>query len=266
MVTHRYIRVAFPLINLNHITMDPTSYEPEGPLVTGIAQPPDIFNANLRGSYVSLTPLSGSHAAQLYLNIGGAQNAHLYKYLSSGPFTTEEEFKKYVEELCSNTSLFPFAILSEDPVHKFEKQGENEWPGTAIGIISLLNIVVPHRSVEIGHVLYAPTLQRTTAATEVVYLLMKYAFEDLGFLRVEWKCNEKNRPSAKAALRLGFVTEGTFRAHMIVKGRRRDSCWFSIIEDEWDGVKKALENWLADENFEGGKQKRKLEDIRAPKA
>ena len=246
--------------------MAPTTYEPEGNIITGVAQPPDIFNANLVGKHVTLTPLSSSHATELYLNIGGEQNAHLYKYLPSGPFTSgKEEFAAYIEKLCANPAFFSFVILSSDPVHasnQVEKQPANEWPGTAVGIICLLSIVVPHRSIEIGHVLYAPTLQRTTAASETVYLLMKYAFDDLGFLRVEWKCNEKNLPSARAATRLGFVAEGTFRAHMIVKGRRRDTSWFSVIEEEWDIVKVALEEWLRDENFEDGKQKRKLEEIR----
>ena len=245
--------------------MEPTSYEPEGHLVTGIAHPPDISNATLVGKHVTLTPLSPTHAAELYLNIGGGQNAHLYKYLPSGPFDSEEQFTEYVKQLCSFGSLFSFAILSNDLVHAsnlVEKNVGNESPATAVGIISLLSIVVPHRSIEIGHVLYAPTLQRTTAATETVYLLMKYAFEELGFLRVEWKCNERNKPSARAAIRLGFVPEGTFRAHMVVKGRRRDTSWFSIIEEEWEGVKGSLEDWLGDENFDTGKQKRKLEEIR----
>lgn len=250
--------------------MDPKSYEPEGPLVTGAAQPPDIFDANLIGKHVFLTPLFPAHAAELYLNVGGEKNAHLYKYMSNGPYSTPEAFTNFVEQICSNASnFFPFAILSDDPVHvsnQVEKKGDSEWPGTVVGIICFLNIVVPHRTIEIGCVLFAPTLQRTTAATEAMYLMMKHAFDDLGFLRVEWKCNSKNKPSSRAALRLGFVAEGTFRAHMVVKGRRRDSDWFSVIEEEWEDIKRALEKWMGDENFENGKQMRKLEDFRELRA
>lgn len=92
---------------------------------------------------------------------------------------------------------------------------------------------------------------------------MKYAFDDLHYLRVEWKCNNFNEPSRRAALRLGFVFEGVFRKHMIVKGRERDSAWFSVTDEEWEGeVKGSLVEWLGDGNFEGGKQLRKLEEVR----
>lgn len=137
-----------------------------------------------------------------------------------------------------------------------------------MGIITYLNIVPEYRSIEIGHVLFSPLLQRTTAATESIYLLMKHAFEDLHYLRVEWKANDLNEPSKRAALRLGFVFEGVFRKHMVVKGRRRDSAWYSVTDDEWflkgkGSVKDALVKWLDASNFDGeGRQRRKLESFR----
>jgi RimJ/RimL family protein N-acetyltransferase len=127
-----------------------------------------------------------------------------------------------------------------------------------------LNIVPSHRSIEIGNVLFGPLLQRSTAATEACYILMKHCFEDLNYLRVEWKANNFNEPSKRAALRLGFVFEGIFRKHMVVRGRGRDTAWFSVIDEEWaGGVKAALEDWLSDDNFdEQHRQRTGLEQIR----
>jgi RimJ/RimL family protein N-acetyltransferase len=132
-----------------------------------------------------------------------------------------------------------------------------------MGIVCLMNIVPSNRCFEIGHVVFSPLLQRTTAATEAIYLLMKHCFEDLNYRRVEWKANNLNEPSKRAAVRLGFVPEGIFRKHMIVKGRNRDTAWFSVVDDEWAVVKGGLEGWLEKGNFDGeGKQVRKLEEIR----
>jgi len=161
--------------------------------------------------------------------------------------------------------FLPYTIFvpSTSQKENTEDPGNENTKGRAVGIICFMNIVPNHRSIEIGHVLFATSLQRTTAATEAIYLLMKHAFEDLKYLRVEWKTNSFNAASRRAALRLGFVGEGTFRAHMVVKGRRRDTVWFSVIEEEWDLVGKALREWLADENFDGeGRQIRKVEEIR----
>jgi RimJ/RimL family protein N-acetyltransferase len=122
-----------------------------------------------------------------------------------------------------------------------------------------LNIKPNHRTIEVGHLIYAPQLQRTRGATETFYLLAKYAFDKLHYRRLEWKCNALNTRSRSAAMRLGFRFEGIFRQHMIIKGRNRDSAWFSIIDQEWPAVKAASENWLAEENFdECGIQRKRL--------
>lgn len=131
-----------------------------------------------------------------------------------------------------------------------------------MGIISLLNIVPSQRRIEVGHVLFSKKLQRTTEATEACFVLMEYCFK-LGYERVEWKCNAENMGSKRAALRLGFVEEGLFRRHMVVRGRRRDSWYGSVILEEWEVVKEALVEWLEAENFdEEGGQKKKVEEIR----
>ena len=106
------------------------------------------------------------------------------------------------------------------------------------------------RVVEVGHIVYSPALQRTPLATEAQFLLMRYAFETLGYRRYEWKCNALNAPSRRAALRFGFKFEGLFRQHMIAKGRNRDTAWFSILDSEWPARKAAFERWLAPENFD----------------
>ena len=257
-----------------------SDFEPEGPIVSATqALAPDSKADNVvlscklpdhKGSVI-LIPLSVEHAQDLYTNLAGLQNAHLYKYMPSGPYTDLESFTEHMKFLCESPIFFPFTIFSNDAAHQTnQKQLENPpfKPATPVGIICLMNIVPAHRTIEIGHVLFGPTLQRTTAATESTYLLMKYCFEELHYLRVEWKANNLNEPSKRAALRLGFVFEGIFRKHYVIKGKGRDSAWFSVTDDEWfkegeGGVKEALEKWLSKENFDTeGKQRRKLEDIR----
>ncbi|KAH8590768.1 acyl-CoA N-acyltransferase [Bisporella sp. PMI_857] len=247
------------MTNMNASMVAP-SYEPEGPLVTGAATAPSAIT--LKGQHVTLGPLSPSHAPDLYTNVGGMHNADLWKYMVAGPFSSLADFTKFIEGVCSHASLFPFAILSSDPVHVSNQSQFSTEEATAVGFVCYINIATHSRSIEIGNVMYASTLQRTTTATETIYLLIKHAFEDLGFSRVEWKCNDRNAPSKRAAERLGFRYEGLFRWHMVVKGRRRDTTWFSIVGDEWEGVKGGFEGWLSEGNFEDGKQVRKLEDIR----
>jgi RimJ/RimL family protein N-acetyltransferase len=131
-----------------------------------------------------------------------------------------------------------------------------------------LRIEPAHRSIEVGWILYAPALQRTVGATEAMYLLAKHAFEDLGYRRYEWKCDALNAPSRRAALRLGFTFEGIFRQHMIVKGRNRDSAWFSLLDTEWPARRDAFERWLDPANFDAqGRQRVALSTLNgAPSA
>jgi RimJ/RimL family protein N-acetyltransferase len=117
--------------------------------------------------------------------------------------------------------------------------------------------------IEIGHIWFAPALQRTRQATEAIYLMARHAFDDLGYRRLEWKCDSLNGPSRRAAERFGFTYEGVFRQHMVVNGRNRDTAWFSIIDGEWPAVRAAFEAWLAPENFDSkGGQRRSLAEAR----
>jgi RimJ/RimL family protein N-acetyltransferase len=121
-----------------------------------------------------------------------------------------------------------------------------------------------HGVIEIGHIWFAPALQRTRAATEAIYLLARHAFDDLGYRRLEWKCDSLNAPSRRAADRFGFTYEGIFRQHMITKGRNRDTAWYSIIDSEWPSRREAFEAWLAPGNFdEEGRQRRSLAEYRS---
>jgi RimJ/RimL family protein N-acetyltransferase len=132
-----------------------------------------------------------------------------------------------------------------------------------VGIVSYLRIDPVNGSIEVGWVTWSPLMQRSAISTEAHYLLMKHAFEELGYRRYEWKCNALNGPSMKAAERLGFTYEGTFRQAVIVKGRNRDTAWFSMIDKEWPTLRSAFEAWLKPDNFDAdGRQRKRLEDFR----
>jgi RimJ/RimL family protein N-acetyltransferase len=128
---------------------------------------------------------------------------------------------------------------------------------------SLMRIKPEHGVIEVGHIWFAPVLQRTRQATEAIYLLARHSFDDLGYRRFEWKCDALNQPSRRAAERFGFVFEGVFRQHMVIKDRNRDTAWFSIVDAEWPTVRAAFEAWLAPENFDPqGRQRRSLAELR----
>jgi RimJ/RimL family protein N-acetyltransferase len=250
-------------------------WEPEGPLVstapalTPHANPTNSILGNSLPSTcvqsVTLVPLSETHSEDLFASLGGPQNAHLWKYMPHGPINDYESFAEHVKFLIKDGVFF--TILKHDSTlstHQNVDKGGAKNRGTPSGIVCLMNIRPEHHVIEIGYVLFSRKLQRTTAATEAIYLLMKHCFEDLGYWRVEWKTNNFNEPSKRAALRLGFMFEGVFRKHMVVKGRSRNTFWASVTDEEWPVVKAALEGWLEKSNFdESEKQVRKLEEIRA---
>ncbi|MGT2666188.1 GNAT family N-acetyltransferase [Streptococcus rifensis] len=169
-----------------------------------------------------------------------------WTYLPLAPFDNLEKFRAYLEE-CET---------SEDPYYLVIRDNNSQ---KAIGMFSLLNYYFKNRSLEMGWVVYSRALQGSRIATEAQYLAMKYVFEDLDARRYEWKCDSLNERSQKAAKRLGFQYEGTFRQHSIYKGRTRDTSWFSIVDSEWPVLKHRFEGWLAPDNFEiNGIQKKSL--------
>jgi RimJ/RimL family protein N-acetyltransferase len=168
-----------------------------------------------------------------------------WAYLGYGPFADEAAFTAWFAERPKLSDPYSYAIVAPD--------------GRALGIATLMEIRPAARVIEVGNIVYSPALQRTPLATEAQYLLARYVFETLGNRRYEWKCNALNAPSRRAAERFGFTFEGLFRQHQIVKGRNRDTAWFSMLDTEWPARKTAFERWLAPENFDAaGRQKLSL--------
>ncbi|KIW12312.1 hypothetical protein PV08_09589 [Exophiala spinifera] len=204
----------------------------------------------LTGKTVTLQPLAPRHALDLWPEIQDEKTGHIWTYMGDEPYRTLEAFQRAVTTKSESTDLV-FSAIINNQTHK------------AVGWASYMRIDPTNRVMEVGNILFSPSLQRTKAATEAMYLMMKHAFEDLGYRRYEWKCDNHNRPSKRAALRFGFTFEGVFRQHIIYKGRSRDTAWFSIIDTEWPTVKNAFEKWLDDSNFDdNGTQLHRLEDFR----
>jgi RimJ/RimL family protein N-acetyltransferase len=202
----------------------------------------------LTGRYVDVVPLDvTAHGAALYAATAGPEHDWLWTYLFDGPFDDESTFMRALTNKAASQDPLFFAIVDRAT-------------GKAVGVAALMRIEPAHRVIEVGSILYAPALQRTRGSTEAMYLLARYVFETLGYRRYEWKCHALNEPSRAAALRLGFTFEGIFRQHMIIKGRNRDTAWYSMLDVEWPARKRAFEAWLAPENFDGnGRQKTRLD-------
>lgn len=201
----------------------------------------------LQGSYVRLAPLDAAlHGASLYELTRGPENDALWLYLFEGPFGDHGSFEANLRE----------KARSEDPLYYAILDAES---GRAMGHAAFLRIEPRHGVIEVGSILYSPPFQKTRGATEAMYLMARYAFEELGYRRYEWKCNALNEPSRRAALRLGFTFEGVFRQHMIVKGRNRDTAWFAMLDSEWADRKARFERWLSATNFDAaGRQREPL--------
>jgi RimJ/RimL family protein N-acetyltransferase len=202
----------------------------------------------LRGQYVVLEPLHKRHADELWRAAQGGDES--WTYLPSGPYVTRDAMVRQINDVATDQTRVTWAAR---PIAT----------GVASGWLSLMDIQPKNAAIELGGIWFAPVMQRTRAATEAMFLPLKLAADDLGYRRLVWKCNALNAPSKRAAERLGFTFEGTHRMHMVAKGRRRDSDWYSIIEDEWPSRRDALRAWLASENFApDGTAKRGLAEIR----
>jgi len=206
----------------------------------------------LKGRYGRLEKLKADHATDLWSAFAGHDQVWTY-IAADGPCASYAEFAPRIERRAAADDPYAYAII--DPSDR------------AVGYVTLLRIVPEMRVIEVGHVLYSPALQRTPLGTETQYLLARYVFETLGYRRYEWKCDALNAASRRAALRYGFVYEGTFRQYMIAKGRNRDNAWYSMLDSEWPQRKRNFERWLAPENFDGeGRQKLSLAALNGEKA
>ncbi|HEY7764584.1 MAG TPA: GNAT family protein [Aestuariivirgaceae bacterium] len=228
------------------MTMQPE--RPVGPKVEPLPAGAKPDGRPLFGRYVLLEKVSaGKHAHDLYRSFAGSDpEGNVWTYMGYGPFDDLEQF----------TAWLAARETSADPLfHAFVPKTE----GRAAGMGAFMRHDGTNGVIEIGHIWLSPALQRTREATESIYLMMRHAFEDLGVRRLEWKCDALNEPSRRAAKRYGFTFEGVFRQHMIVKGRNRDTAWFSMIDKEWPPARQAFDRWLDLANFDaGGRQKMKL--------
>jgi len=204
----------------------------------------------MTGRWCTVAPIDADHdAAELYDAVMHDADGANWTYLPYGPFETFEAYDAWLRETC----------LGPDPMFHTIRLNET---GQAVGIASLMRIDAANGVIETGHIHFSPLLQRTPASTEAMYLLMRRVFDELGYRRYEWKCNNLNEPSKRTAERLGFVYEGVFRQMYVAKGRNRDTAWFAILDREWPAVKQAFETWLTADNFDtNGTQKRRLGDL-----
>lgn len=221
--------------------------QPIGFPVKGWQPRPRPPRAALDGRYCRVEPLDPDcHAGELFAANAEDRDGRIWTYLPYGPFPTPAVYRRWMESEC----------LGGDPLfHAVVDRAD----GRACGVASYLRIVPETGVMEVGHINFAPRLQRTAAATEAMYLMMRRVFDELGYRRYEWKCDALNEASRRAAERLGFRYEGIFRQATIYKGRNRDTAWFSIIDGEWPALRAAFEAWLDPANFdEAGRQHRRL--------
>lgn len=222
---------------------------PLGVPVPGWQAPPAPGHDVFEGRYVRLERLNAAaHAADLFAAFDGDDS--LWDYMPTGPFHSAALFHRWAAEQEGREDFVYHAILDRAT-------------GRACGQAAFMRINPPAGSIEVGSITFAPSLQRSPAATEAMYLMMSWAFE-AGYRRYEWKCNALNRPSRAAAQRLGFSYEGVFRHADVVKGRNRDTAWFAVVDTEWPALKEAFEAWLSPANFDAeGRQMERLSDLTA---
>jgi RimJ/RimL family protein N-acetyltransferase len=205
----------------------------------------------LDGRYARLEPLSlERHAVDLFASAREPGADARFAYLFDDVPADMAAFRSWMTGAASTDDPMFFAVIDKAT-------------GRAEGRQALMRIDPAHGVIEIGHVLWGPAIARTRVATEALYLSARYVLGDLGYRRFEWKCNDLNEPSKRAARRFGFAFEGVFRHHMVVKGRNRDTAWFSMIDAEWPALETGYAAWLAEDNFDGqGRQRRSLEQCR----
>jgi len=205
---------------------------------------PDV----LEGRTCRLERFAPHHDEALFGALDEDRSGRSWTYLSVGPCTAPEQFRQVADELRADPGLVTLAVLVDDE---------------PLGMASYLRIDAAFGTVEVGWILFAPRLQRTTAATETMYLMARHVFDDLGYRRYEWKCDALNAPSMQAARRLGFGYEGTWRQATMYKGRNRDTAWFAMTDADWRLLRPAYESWLDPANQAGGRQRLSLSELTA---
>ncbi len=194
----------------------------------------------MQGRWCAVVPLDpDAHAAALYAAYAADREGRIWTYLPTGPFADLAAYRAWMDQTC----------LTDDPLfHTILVDGQ------PLGVASLMRIDPAHGVIEVGHINFSPALSQTRAATEAMFLMMSRAFDELGYRRYEWKCDALNAPSRRAALRLGFTYEGTFRQATTYKGRNRDTAWFAITDGDWPRLKAGFQAWLDPANFDASGQ------------
>jgi RimJ/RimL family protein N-acetyltransferase len=226
--------------------------QPIGFPMSGWTPPPRPPRTIMHGRYCRVEPIdTDRHATQLHAANMHDASGRAWTYLFAGPYDTLPAYRQWLETSC----------LGDDPMFHAIIDAAT---GRAVGVASFMRIDVKYGVIEVGNINYSPLLQRTPAATEAMYLMMKRAFE-LGYRRYEWKCDSLNAPSRAAAQRLGFSYEGIFRQAVVYKNRSRDTAWYAMIDSEWPQLEQAFTRWLAPDNFgANGKQRQRLSEMIAP--
>lgn len=225
--------------------------QPIGEEVPGWTSPDAPQRTALAGAYCRLEPLDAErHTHDLWDAFALDREHRNWTYLAHGPYATRDELAAWVRSAAATDDPLFFAVV-------------DRLSARSVGVAAYLRIAPGAGTIEVGHINFSPLLQRTPAATEAMYLMMRHAFE-LGYRRYEWKCDALNGPSRAAAERLGLIFEGIFRQALVYKGRNRDSAWYAVIDTEWPALKVAFERWLRSDNFDAnGRQRKRLSELRA---
>jgi RimJ/RimL family protein N-acetyltransferase len=240
--------------------------QPIGDALPGWVPPPPPPHTPLAGRFCALRALARDDAAALWEAFGADPTGRNWTYLAHDPFARFDEFAAWVAQASLSTDPL-FYVVSIPEGGRTPAGARAVAGGTAssvVGLASYLRITPAAGAIEVGHIHFSPHLQRTPAATEAMYLMMRHVFE-LGYRRYEWKCDALNAPSRRAAQRLGFSYEGLFRQALVTKGRNRDTAWYACLDREWPALRAAFETWLAPDNFdENGQQRASLAALTAP--
>ena len=203
----------------------------------------------LDGRYARLEPLVAAHATALYEASTGPGADARFAYLFDVPPASIADMNAWIAKVTAGDDPLFCAVIDKAT-------------GRAAGRQALMRITPEHGVIEIGNILWGPAISRTRAATEALYLAARHVFEDLGYRRFEWKCNDLNQPSKASAKRFGFAYEGLFRQHLWTKGANRDTAWFSMLDSEWPRFRREYDRWLDPANFDAaGNQRSKLQIV-----
>lgn len=232
--------------DVNHLN------QPVGFPVPDWKAPPQPGHEPMQGRFCRLEPIDPERDARALFEANAAEaDGRSWTYLPYGPFEDFESYRAWMDQTCRGNDPLFFTIM-------------DGLLATPVGLASYLRVDPQAGSIEVGHLKFSPRMQRTPVATEAMFLMMQRAFE-LGYRRYEWKCHVFNEPSRTAAQRLGFSFEGIFRQATVVKGRSRDTAWYSVIDREWPRLRAAFEQWLLPDNFDAqGKQRTSLSDLTRP--